>query len=670
MTYASADAILDRVRRECFPAKKPRTVSRWAEEERSVSGRTSARSGRWSNARTPYLVGIQDALGDPEVRQITVLKAPQVGFTECVINMLGWIVEHDPVMTMVVLPNEKLARSMAKKRVLPAVLASPSLAARLGRSKEERSSAVLSFDRCDVRFAAAGSDTNIRSWPAGVFVVDEYDLCPDGIEDEAEQRTRTYGDRARLVFGGTPSTDDRGISKRYAASDQHRFWVPCPFCGHHQVLDWSRIRWDGGKNARPDDARATARYVCAKCREAIAEHHKLAMLQRGRWVPEGNSVVVRDGTPLEVGPAKRSSHRGFYVQGEMSPFVTWGDLAAGFCEAHGQPGQKWWNGLGRPSKTIADRVEVEDARKLAVKVADGGHERGWVPPDAVFLTGAVDVQIDRLWVQIDAWGPNLERSYLVDYFMLPSRPDEGLPELAKILDRGWPVYNRSRRPGLALRPWMWLVDSGDRTVEVYRFVREHHQAGRRYVRAVKGFGGQQSPQEFKVARLDKWPDGSPMPVGIELLELNARVWKDAVMAQLRGRAVETPDQDMADAAPPPPARRILPEDVPDEYLYQVTAEELVEQTRGGRKTWVWKMRAGQSHNHALDTTYYAMAAVRAYGLAKVGEDRRAGLRDLCRTDKPVTPVAKPAPPPADPPKSGRDFGSDARIPRMTELLRR
>ena len=35
-------------------------------------------------------------------------------------------------MTMVVLPNDKLARSMAKKRVLPAVLASASLARRLG----------------------------------------------------------------------------------------------------------------------------------------------------------------------------------------------------------------------------------------------------------------------------------------------------------------------------------------------------------------------------------------------------------------------------------------------------------------------------------------------------------------------------------------------------------
>jgi len=676
VTYASADAILDRVCRECWPARRPRSVSQWAEQERFVSGRTSARSGRWSNARTPYLVGIQDALCDPVVRQITVLKAPQVGFTECLINMLGWIAEHDPVMTMVVLPNEKLARAMAKKRVLPAVLASPTLGRRLGRSKEDRSSAVLSFDRCDIRFAAAGSDTNVRSWPAGVFIVDEYDLCPEGIEEEAEQRTRTYGERAKRVFGGTSSMDDMGIAKRFSLSDQHRFHVPCPFCGRYQTLDWERIRWDGGASARPDDAKATARYECVGCRQRIAEHHKLPMLQRGIWAPGTNQIVVQDGVPVVVGEDRPTSHRGFFIGGEMSPFVSWGDIASGFVAERGSPGRKWWNGIGRPWKGPRRKIDVEDVRKLAVKVADGGHERGWVPDDAIFLTGTVDTQLDHLWVQIDAWGANLDRSWLVDYFRLSSAPDTGMPELGRLLDRGWPIYNRDKVRGVTIRPWMWLIDSGDgnRTSEVYRFVKQHHAAPRRFVRAVKGFGGSGTPQEFKVARLDKWPDGTPMPGGVELLELNSRIWKDQVMTQLGLITTETDasmTESVGDVTPVVASRRVLPEDVPDDYLYQVTAEELVEKQRDGRKHWVWQMKQNRHHNHALDTTYYAVAATRVYGLMGVGEDAKARLRAMCQVDgpKPKPPERVPPRPAPPPPKAGREFGTDAPIPRMSDEWR-
>lgn len=671
MTYASADSVIDRVCREYWPARRSRSVSQWAADERGVDSRTSAFSGKWRNDRTPYLVAIQDAFGDPAVSQITVLKAPQVGFTECLINIIGWIVEHSPATTMVVYPNEKLMRKTVKRRILPSILQTPSLARHLGKSREERSSFTHVFDRCDVMYAPAGSDTNVRSTPACNFIVDEYDLCPDGIEEEAEQRVRTYGDRAKRVFGGTSSFEDVGIAKRFSQSDQHHFHVPCPFCGGYQELVWERIRWDGGASARPDDAKATARYECRRCRKRIEEHHKPGMLERGLWVPGRNTVEVVDGLPVVHGNDRTSSSRGFFIGAEMSPFVSWGTLAHGFVSARGSPGPKWWNGIGRPWKGPRKKLDVEDVRKLAVKVADGGYEKGWVPPDAVFLTGTIDTQIDHVWVQIDGWSANLDRSYLVDFFRLSSPPDTGFPEVVRILERGWPIYNREKRRGVTIRPWMWLIDAGDgnRTSEVYRFVRTHHQAPRRYVRAVKGFGGSGTPQESKVVRLDKWPDGTPMVGGVELLELNTRIWKDQVMAQMG--LIEPAGGEDGDGPMIAPARRVLPEDVPEDYLYQVTAEEMVERTKDGRKVWAWQMKEGRHHNHALDTTYYAVAATRAYGLSNMGESMRARMLALCQVDGPKAPAPEkvPPPPPPAPPKLGREFGTDAPIPKMTEVWR-
>ena len=48
------------------------------------------------------------------------------------------------------------------------------------------------------------------------------------------------------------------IEREYEASDQRRYFVPCPHCGHAQVLVFERLKWDKGK---PE----TAAYHCASC---------------------------------------------------------------------------------------------------------------------------------------------------------------------------------------------------------------------------------------------------------------------------------------------------------------------------------------------------------------------------------------------------------------------
>jgi phage terminase large subunit GpA-like protein len=66
------------------------------------------------------------------------------------------------------------------------------------------------------------------------------------------------------------------IEREYEASDQRRYFVPCPHCGAMQWLQFERLRWDKG---RPD----TAAYHCEGCEKSIAEHHKTQMLERGEW---------------------------------------------------------------------------------------------------------------------------------------------------------------------------------------------------------------------------------------------------------------------------------------------------------------------------------------------------------------------------------------------------
>src|SRR5690606_18695400 len=79
------------------------------------------------------------------------------------------------------------------------------------------------------------------------------------------------------------------IEREFEASDQRRFFVPCPHCGHRQWLRFERLRWDKG---HPE----TAAYVCEGCDTAIAEHHKSAMLSQGEW-----QATARAADPDTIG---------------------------------------------------------------------------------------------------------------------------------------------------------------------------------------------------------------------------------------------------------------------------------------------------------------------------------------------------------------------------------
>lgn len=95
------------------------TVSEWAEKYR-VLDNASNLSGRWSNDITPYLIGIMDSLNDPDIRKIFLCKAAQIGGTSALINMLCYIIMNDPSPTMIVYPNDDLAKDISNDKLKPA----------------------------------------------------------------------------------------------------------------------------------------------------------------------------------------------------------------------------------------------------------------------------------------------------------------------------------------------------------------------------------------------------------------------------------------------------------------------------------------------------------------------------------------------------------------------
>ena len=106
------------------------------------------------------------------------------------------------------------------------------------------------------------------------------------------------------------------IEREYEASDQRRYFVPCPHCGHMQWLQFERLRWDKG---RPD----TAAYHCEGCDKPIAEHHKTRMLERGEW-----RATAVSADPHSIG---------FHISALYSPlgWKSWSQIARDWLAAQG-----------------------------------------------------------------------------------------------------------------------------------------------------------------------------------------------------------------------------------------------------------------------------------------------------------------------------------------------
>src|SRR5260370_37118163 len=95
------------------------TISEWADRERILSPESAAQPGKWLTAKTEYLREIMDCVGDARTQRIVCLKSIQVGWTECLGNVVGYFICEDPCPILVIQPTVEAAESWSKERLGP-----------------------------------------------------------------------------------------------------------------------------------------------------------------------------------------------------------------------------------------------------------------------------------------------------------------------------------------------------------------------------------------------------------------------------------------------------------------------------------------------------------------------------------------------------------------------
>ncbi|SHE63360.1 Phage terminase, large subunit GpA [Ruegeria intermedia] len=584
------------------------TVSQWADRHRMLSGRASAEPGRYRTARTPYMAEIMDRLSPGDrAQRIVFMKAAQVGATEAGNNWIGFAIHQAPGPMLAVQPTVELAKRNSRQRIDPLIDESPELRERVkpARSRDAGNTMLSKeFAGGILIMTGANSAVGLRSTPARYIFLDEVDAYPASADDEgdpvtlAEARSLTFAHRRKVFLVSTPTI--RGMSRierDYDASDQRRFFVPCPHCGAMQWLKFERLRWQKGQ---PE----TAEYHCEGCEQPIAEHHKTAMLEAGEW-----RATATAADPNTVG---------YHLSALYSPigWLSWERIVRAWDAAQGSDEaiKAFRNTI--LGETWVETGEVPDWQRLYDQRENW--KPGIVPAGGLFLTAGADVQKDRIEVDVWAWGRGLE-SWLVDHIVIEGGPDrhEAWGDLAELLGRTWP-----HERGAHLKIARLAIDTGYEAPAVYGWSRAQ---GFAQVAPVKGVEG------FNRASPVSGPTYVDATEGGKRLRRGARLWTVAVSTfkaeTYRFLRLERPtEEERADGATFSPGTVHLPHWVENEWLKQFVAEQLVTvRTKRGFARLEWqKLR---ERNEALDCRVYARAAAWIVGADRWTDDKWRDLED-------------------------------------------
>lgn len=563
------------------------TVSEWADEYRFLSSIAAAEAGRYRTDRTPYLRRIMDCLTAYEpYKKVVFMKGAQVGATEAGNNFIGYVMHISPAPMMMVQPTDTMIDRLSKTRIDPLIAACPELASRVAAPKSRDGKNTISmktFPGGVLILTGANSATALRSQPVRYLILDEVDGYPGDVGDEgspvelAIARTATFPNKKIFIISTPTVSGMSSVEREFEETDKHYYHVPCPHCGSKQKLEFANLHWDEGNPA-------SVRYACIHCGALIEERHKFQMLEGGEWIPDN--------------PEKSNNTTiGFHLNSLYSPYgwKSWETIVTEFLATKGSQTKLKVFVNTVLGETWAERGDAPPFKNLYNRREE--YRLNDVHDDVCFLTAGVDVQRDRLELEIVGWCAD-KRSYSIDYRVLEG--DTAGPAvwnlLADTLQERW---LRSDNTELPIR--MMAVDSGYNTTHVYEFCRRFDRSRVIPIKGQDNLGMAVSPpKQVDVTRSGK-------RVG------HIRVWNVGV-SFLKSELYSMLRLEKDSEGVPPPNYCHFPQ-YGEHYFRGLTAEEQVKKIVRGYPRYEWKKV--YERNEPLDCRIYARAAAVVIGIDRL-----------------------------------------------------
>jgi phage terminase large subunit GpA-like protein len=397
------------------------SITEWACANRYLPPGSTEHPGMWDAEFVPFAIEIQDCSHpDNPVRITSILKSTQSLMTTTAENVIGHSIRYGLHNILYVISDRSLA-SIRSSYAIDMMIDKCGLSNFVGpvtkRAKQRKSGDTALYKELagGRRFMLSSykslSTLDSLSWD--LIIMDELDKAPPTIknigdpEGIIEARGKTIKN-LKVIKLSTSSARSSRIYEAFKKGDRREYMIPCPRCGGFQHLEMMKDGREYGLYGeyKEDDKKKPAfiagseRYKCKHCGGDFFEHEKKEFMRekslggQAYWEPQAKAQDERD--------------RSYHISAMMSPLTSWRDILTDWVKTDfGKINALYKNfvitneGLPYIQKNIFTPWQ-------ALKERAEDYPLGKLPQGAYVITGGVDVQKNRLELQLVGWGRGME----------------------------------------------------------------------------------------------------------------------------------------------------------------------------------------------------------------------------------------------------------------------
>ena len=572
----------------------------WAEENR-VMPADAARPGRWSTDWAKPAPEIYDAWSDPLISEIIIICGTQMLKSEFLINAILQAVEQNPGPMLLLQPDMSLAKEFANERIRKSAEIMPYQQPYLAPAVAQGQKGVGTiysrpFPGGFLHVKSTEQKSSLISTSYKFIFADEINKFKRDERGAMRSRQTVYTDEKLVMVSSAGEEGYCRITQEWERGDRRKWNLQCPHCETFFYPIWKNVHWKG-------DAPETAKYGCTECGVLLdgGEMH-LANLA-GKWIAEGELNGVAS----------------FMVNSFAHPLLSLQDLVAEYIDArlyyqkNGDDERLKSFFCDRLSETYINQSGVIEPSELEKLYIDYPAGENTMPQEVVLITAAVDVQKDRLEVDVRGWGCYEETDektqslftrpvrFGLDYFKIEGDPGEG--KVYKELRKYFKEAQWTRPDGLKLRISRMGIDMGGAPGDTIQSFIRHCAQRKLPIFPLKGTNQNTDPI-FRLSlskdQKDRWLT--------DLILVGAHMAKDTHFSSLR-RSITSPIEKAEWFFPANHNRGY-----DKEYLAGLVAEEekrIKDKYGAIKKRYVPR---GKSRNEPLDLSNYNEALMRSVGI--------------------------------------------------------
>jgi phage terminase large subunit GpA-like protein len=239
-------------------------------------------------------------------RRVVAVTSAQSGKTDSMLDIIGARLDQRPAPILYVGPTKEFLTDQFEPRLMALLDEADTLANKVVRGRRMKKT-LKHVAGVRLRLAHAGSSTALKSDPAALALIDEYDEMMANVKGQGdvlglvEARGETYADfvtaitstparglveiepddTSGLEFWARSAPDDleSPIWKLWQEGTRHHWAWPCKHCTEFFIPRFKQLRWP--ERATPAQAKQAATLECPRCGGQHSEADKVWMNARG-----------------------------------------------------------------------------------------------------------------------------------------------------------------------------------------------------------------------------------------------------------------------------------------------------------------------------------------------------------------------------------------------------